>query len=121
MADGVLTGFLHRLRWSLNPRGSDEATDTELLRRFLENREEEAFAALVRRHGPMVLNVCRRLVQNSADAEDAFQATFLVLVRRAAAIRKPQLLGNWLYGVAHRVAARARVQAARRRIREMPE
>ncbi len=73
------------------------------------------------RHGPRVLNVCRRLVQNAADADDAFQATFLVLVRRAASIRKPQLLGNWLYGVAHRVAVRARVQSARRRIREMPE
>jgi RNA polymerase sigma factor (sigma-70 family) len=69
----------------------------------------------------MVLTVCRRLVQNAADADDAFQATFLVLVRRAASIRRPQLLGNWLYGVAHRVAARVRVQAARRRSREMSE
>jgi RNA polymerase sigma factor (sigma-70 family) len=121
MPDSVLTEFLHRLRWSLRPRGGAEATDADLLRRFLESREEEAFATLVHRHGPMVLNVCRRLVQNSADADDAFQATFLVLVRRAASIRKPQLLGNWLYGVAHRVAARARVQAARRRVREMSE
>src|SRR5215475_10108826 len=69
----------------------------------------------------MVFNVCRRLVQNPADADDAFQATFLVLVRRAASIRKPQLLGNWLYGVAHRVAVRARAQAARRRAGEMSE
>ncbi len=121
MADGVLTEFLQRLRWSLRPRGTAETSDAELLRCFLENREEAAFAALVHRHGPMVLNVCRGLVQNAADAEDAFQATFLVLVRRAASIRKPQLLGNWLYGVAHRVAVRARVQAARRRIREMSE
>jgi RNA polymerase sigma factor (sigma-70 family) len=121
MADGVLTGFLHRLRWSLQPRATALATDTELLNRFLHNREEAAFVALVQRHGPMVLNVCRKLVPNAADADDAFQATFLVLVRRAASIRQPQLLGNWLYGVAHRVAARARVQAARRRIREMPE
>jgi RNA polymerase sigma factor (sigma-70 family) len=121
MADGVLTGFLHRLRWSLQPRATAEATDTDLLKRFLHNREEAAFVALVQRHGPMVLNVCRKLVPNAADADDAFQATFLVLVRRAASIRQPQLLGNWLYGVAHRVAARARMQAARRRIREMPE
>jgi RNA polymerase sigma factor (sigma-70 family) len=121
MADGTLTEFLHRLRWSLRERGEAETTDTELLRRFLENREEAAFAALVERHGPMVLGVCRHLVPNGADADDAFQATFLVLVRRAASIRKPQLLGNWLYGVAHRVAARARVQAARRRDRERPE
>jgi RNA polymerase sigma factor (sigma-70 family) len=121
MADGTLTEFLHRLRRSLRVRGEAEMTDPDLLRRFLENREEAAFAALVERHGPMVLGVCRHLVPNAADADDAFQATFLVLVRRASSIRKPQLLGNWLYGVAHRVAARARVQAARRRDRERPE
>jgi RNA polymerase sigma factor (sigma-70 family) len=69
----------------------------------------------------MVLSLCRYLVHNAADAEDAFQATFLVLVRRAASIRKPELLGNWLYGVAYRVAARARVQEARRRAREKRE
>src|SRR5262249_54504678 len=63
----------------------------------------------------------RNMVQNAADADDAFQATFLVLVRRAASIRQPQLLGNWLYGVAHRVAARARAQAARRHARERSE
>ena len=121
MADGTLTEFLHRLRRSLRVRGEAEMTDPDLLRRFLENREEAAFAALVERHGPMVLGVCRHLVTNAADADDAFQATFLVLVRRASSIRKPQLLGNWLYGVAHRVAARARLQAARRRDRERPE
>ena len=121
MAGGVLTEFLQRLRWSLSPLAGAEATDADLLRHFLDHREEAAFAAIVHRHGPMVLNVCRRLVQNATDADDAFQATFLVLVRRAASIRKPQLLGNWLYGVAHRVAARARVQAARRRVRETSE
>jgi RNA polymerase sigma factor (sigma-70 family) len=102
-------------------RGETDTTDTELLQRFLADREEAAFEALVQRHGPMVLSVCRYVVQNSDDAEDAFQATFLVLVRRAASIRKPELLGNWLYGVAYRVAARARVQAARRRAREKRE
>jgi RNA polymerase sigma factor (sigma-70 family) len=121
MAGGPLTEFLHRLRRSPGLRGQTESTDTELLRRFLGNRDEAAFEALVQRHGPMVLSVCRCGVQNSADAEDAFQATFLVLVRRAASIRKPELLGNWLYGVAHRVAARARVQTARRRAREKRE
>jgi RNA polymerase sigma factor (sigma-70 family) len=121
MADGTLTEFLRRLRCSLSLRRETETTDKELLQRFLENREEAAFAALVQRHGPMVLSVCRYVVQNAADAEDAFQATFLVLVRRAASIRRPQLLGNWLYGVAYRVAARARVQAARRRARETSE
>jgi RNA polymerase sigma factor (sigma-70 family) len=121
MAESTLTEFLDRLRWSLRLRGEAESPDTELLQRFLEGREETAFAALVERHGPMVLSVCRNMVQNAADADDAFQATFMVLVRRAASIRKPQLLGNWLYGVAHRVAARARAQAARRRARERSE
>jgi RNA polymerase sigma factor (sigma-70 family) len=121
MAGGPLTDFLHHFRRSPGPGSETERTDTELLQRFLANREEAAFEALVQRHGPMVLSVCRYLVQNAADAEDAFQATFLVLVRRAASIRKPELLGNWLYGVAHRVAARARGQAARRRARESPE
>jgi RNA polymerase sigma factor (sigma-70 family) len=118
MADGTLREFLQRLRWTL--RGSDEAaqTDAALLQRFLDNREELAFTALIQRHGPMVLGVCRYVAQNAADAEDAFQATFLVLVRRAASLQKPHLLGNWLYGVAYRVAARARAQAARRHARE---
>jgi RNA polymerase sigma factor (sigma-70 family) len=100
-------------------RNDTETPDTELLQRYVANREEAAFEALVQRHGPMVLNVCRHLAQNPDDAEDAFQATFLVLVRRAASIRKPELLGNWLYGVAYRVATRARVQAAHRRAHEM--
>src|SRR5262249_55599242 len=117
MPESTLTEFLDRLRWSLRLRGEAGTPDTELLQRFLGGREEAAFEALVERHGPMVLGVCRHLVPNAADADDAFQATFLVLVRRASSIRKPQLLGNWLYGVAHRVAARARVQAARRRDR----
>jgi RNA polymerase sigma factor (sigma-70 family) len=121
MAHGVLTEFLQRLRWSLRSHSAGEATDADLLGRFIESREEAAFATLVHRHGPMVFNVCRRLVPNSADADDAFQATFLVLVRRASSIRKPQLLGNWLYGVAHRVAVRARAQAARRRAGKMSE
>jgi RNA polymerase sigma factor (sigma-70 family) len=121
MAESTLTEFLGRLRSSLRLRGEAETPDTELLRRFLEDREEAAFTALVERHGPMVLSVCRNMVQNAADADDAFQATFLVLVRRAASLRQPQLLGNWLYGVAHRVAARARAQAARRRARERSE
>src|SRR5262249_37917802 len=119
MVDGTLRGFLQRLRWTLCVGGEAGQTDAALLRRFLDNREEMAFTALVQRHGPMVLSVCRYVAQNAADAEDAFQATFLVLVRRAASLREPDLLGNWLYGVAYRVAARARAQAARRRAREV--
>jgi RNA polymerase sigma factor (sigma-70 family) len=118
MAGRALSEFLHRLRTSVGLRGQAEGTDTELLRGFLAQRDEAAFETLVQRHGPMVLSVCRNVVQNAADAEDAFQATFLVLVRRAGSIRKPELVGNWLYGVAYRVARRARSQASRRRLHE---
>jgi RNA polymerase sigma factor (sigma-70 family) len=90
----------------------------KLLERFVQGRDEAAFAALVSLHGPMVLGVCRRILRDEHDVEDAFQATFLVLVRRAGAIRRGDLVGHWLYGVAHRVAVRARAQAARRRVHE---
>jgi RNA polymerase sigma factor (sigma-70 family) len=91
-----------------------EQTDCQLLKRFAGQRDQVAFAALVRRHGPMVLAVCRRVLCNAHDADDAFQATFLVLVRKAGAIARPELLANWLYGVAYRVAVKARANAARR-------
>jgi RNA polymerase sigma factor (sigma-70 family) len=94
--------------------------DEQLLERFIAHRDEAAFEALVRRHGPMVLGVCRRVLHDPHDAEDAFQATFLVLVRKAAAIGKRELLANWLYGVAHRTALKARAAAARRRGKEQP-
>jgi RNA polymerase sigma factor (sigma-70 family) len=92
--------------------------DNELLKRFLANRDENAFEALVRRHGPMVLALCRRILRDSQDAEDAFQAAFLVLVRKAASIARPELLGNWLYGVAFRTARVARAAAEKRRAKE---
>ena len=78
-----------------------------LLDRFVAHRDEAAFEAIVSRHGPMVLGVCRRVLDDPADIEDAFQATFLVLVRRSGSLRNPELLANWLYGVAHRVSVRA--------------
>ena len=100
--------------------GGDGAglSDGELLERFRSRRDEAAFEALLRRHGPMVLGVCRRLLQNSADAEDAFQATFLVLLCKAGSIDPPWMVGNFLYGVAYHTARRARVAMARRRVKE---
>ncbi|MDG3006782.1 RNA polymerase sigma factor [Paludisphaera mucosa] len=92
--------------------------DGRLLERFLAEGDESAFAALVERHGPMVLGVCRRILRDDRDVEDAFQATFLVLVRRAGTIRRRERVGPWIHGVAHRVAARARAVSARRFIRE---
>src|SRR5262245_30576746 len=95
-----------------------DQTDRQLLEGYLLRREEAALEALVRRHGPMVWGVCRRILFDHHDAEDAFQATFLVLVRRAASIASREFVANWLYGVAHQTALKARATAARRRARE---
>jgi RNA polymerase sigma-70 factor (ECF subfamily) len=103
---------LHRL---VLLRERDRLTDAQLLERFLVRREDGAFAELVRRHGPMVLGVCRRVLGEPHDAADAFQATFLVLVRKAATIAPRSRVGPWLYGVARRTALKARSAAARRR------
>jgi len=89
--------------------------DDQLLERFAVRHEEAAFAALVRRHGPLVLEVCRRVLQDAHAAEDAFQATFVVLARKAGALKRPEALGPWLYGVATRTALKVRAQDARRR------
>lgn len=95
------------------------ASDAELLARFVERHDAEAFATLVHRHGPMVWGVCARQLSHH-DAEDAFQATFVVLVRKSAAVVPREMIGNWLYGVAHRTALLARRTVARRRAREGP-
>ncbi|HZT79906.1 MAG TPA: sigma-70 family RNA polymerase sigma factor, partial [Gemmataceae bacterium] len=94
--------------------------DRALLERFTRHGDAEAFAALVRRHGPMVLGVCRRLLHNGHDADDAFQAVFLLLLRKAGSLRRPDHLGPWLHGVARRVALKARCLGLRRRGREEP-
>jgi RNA polymerase sigma factor (sigma-70 family) len=100
--------------------GPADSTDKLLLERFTRQRDQSAFAALVRRHGPMVLGVCQRILHNPQDAEDAFQATFLVLARKTGSLARPELLGNWLYGVACRTALSARAEVARRRACERP-
>jgi RNA polymerase sigma factor (sigma-70 family) len=92
--------------------------DGQLLARFVGAGDEAAFAALVRRHGPMVLGVCRRLLRHTQDAEDAFQATFLLLARKAASLADGDSVGAWLYGVAYRTALEARAVNVRRRARE---
>jgi RNA polymerase sigma factor (sigma-70 family) len=110
--------LLRHLRRALLRRDVDHLTDGQLLDCFLARREEAAFEALLRRHGPMVLGVCRRVLGDTPDAEDAFQATFLVLVRKAASVVPRELVGHFLYGVAHRTALKARAGAARRRMKE---
>jgi RNA polymerase sigma factor (sigma-70 family) len=107
--------FLRQIASSAPP---GDLPDEQLLERFLSEGSEAAFATLVRRHGPMVLGVCRRVLHDRQHAEDAFQATFLVLIRKAGSLHQRDLLGNWLYGVAYRTARKARDQMARRRARE---
>ncbi len=92
--------------------------DGELLELFIQRRDEEAFAALMRSHGPMVLGVCRRILRNEAEVEDAFQATFLVLIKKAGAVQPRHRVGNWLYGVACTTALKARVMSMKRKTKE---
>jgi RNA polymerase sigma factor (sigma-70 family) len=118
MAVGSLTSFVYHLRRAVLLQDGGGMSDGQLLQSFLSCGEEAAFAALVQRHGPMVLGVCRRVLQNTHDAEDAFQATFVVLLRKAASILPREYVGNWLYGVAYRTALKARTMAAKRRFKE---
>jgi len=113
MASGLGKSLLLSMRELARKGDGGGATDGQLLESFLARHEDAAFRALVERHGPMVLGVCRRVLRNAHDAEDAFQATFLVLARKAASVRPREVLANWLYGVACRTAQKARVARAR--------
>src|SRR5215472_13647567 len=126
MATSQMSGVIQHLRRTVLLRDGAGLTDGQLLEDYLRRREEAALAALVRRHGPMVWGVCRRVLRNYHDAEDAFQATFLVLVRKAASVVPREMVANWLYGVAHQTALKARATTAKRGARErqvtqMPE
>lgn len=118
MAANRTNGVLEYLRQTVLRQDGAGLTDGQLLGCFLEQGDEAALAALVRRHGPLVWSICRRILGNHHDAEDAFQATFLVLVRRAASVVPREMVANWLYGVASQTARKAKAALAKRRTRE---
>jgi RNA polymerase sigma factor (sigma-70 family) len=118
MASSPLGTVLEHIRSLVGDSGPDEATDRQLLERFSAGRDEAAFAALVRRHAGLVLGVCWRRLRQAQDVEDVFQATFLVLARKAASRGWHESVANWLYEVAHRLAAELRGRTVRRQVRE---
>jgi RNA polymerase sigma-70 factor (ECF subfamily) len=120
MTDGQAVVVPGPSRQPQGTRAAEDVTDRQLLERFVTRRDGAAFAALVGRHGPRVLGVCRRVLRHEQDAEDVFQATFLVLARRAAVIPWQESVSRWLSAVAYRLALHARGGAARRRRRERP-
>src|SRR5262245_27097848 len=111
MSTSRLGSILRQILRRVPPVAPGEVTDADLLERFTRQRDEAAFELLLWRHGPMVLSLCERLLPQAQDAEDAFQATFLVLVRKARSISKRDSLASWLYKVAYRIACRARPRA----------
>jgi RNA polymerase sigma factor (sigma-70 family) len=119
MATRQLAPVLRYIRRVSRAASADDS-DRTLLQRFVRHGDAEAFAHLVRRHGPMVLGVCRRVLRDGHDADDAFQGVFLLLVRKAGSLRRPEQLGPWLHGVAHRVAVKARGLGLRRSRCEEP-
>jgi RNA polymerase sigma factor (sigma-70 family) len=126
MATSQMSGVVKHLRRGAILGNGTLLSDGQLLDCYITDRDEAAFAALVRRHGAMVWGVCRRVLAGHHDAEDAFQAVFLVLARKATSVVPRELVANWLYGVAYNIALKARAGVARRRIRErqvtpMPE
>ena len=117
MSESALGGVLQFLKKACALQGTCDLTDRQLVERFVSERDEGAFAFLVRRHGPMIFNVCRQLLGDAHEAEDAVQAAFLVLVRGRAHTAQ-ESVGSWLYGVGKRIALRSRAQKAARRNRE---
>lgn len=115
MAEGQLASILHLIRKLTGAPPACAITDGQLLDKFVAARDEEAFAALLARHGPMVLGLCRRVLRDTHEAEDAFQATFLILARKAAMVRRHQSLASWLCQVAYRVALAAKQRTGRQR------
>jgi RNA polymerase sigma factor (sigma-70 family) len=113
-----MSRVIEHFRKTVLAGGQANLSDGQLLECFVRHRDEAAVAALVRRHGPMVWGVCRRILRSHHDAEDAFQATFLVLVRKAASVVPREMVANWLYGVAHQTALKARATTAKRHERE---
>src|SRR5215470_2910145 len=118
MGTNALNRVIGQVRQAALRQNGAGPTDDELLEWYLGQRDADAFEALVQRHGPMVLGVCRRVLRNEADAEDAFQATFLVLVRKATTILPRTQVGNWLHGVAHKTALKAKAMISKRRVKE---
>jgi RNA polymerase sigma factor (sigma-70 family) len=118
MANSQVAAVLHHLREMVEFQRRTSSTDGDLVERFAVGHEEAAFAELVRRHGRLVWRLCRNILKHEQDAEDAFQATFLVLARRALTIRKSESVASWLYGVAYRISVRAKRMAAKRSARE---
>src|SRR5262249_26083538 len=114
MTKAVTSNILQVLRRVVENQRAGELPDQDLLQRFIIRRDEAAFLVLLRRHGPMVRNVCRALLPNEADAEDAFQATFLIFARKACSIRNTSALGSWLHGVAYRTARQAQTAFTKR-------
>ncbi|HJZ90826.1 MAG TPA: sigma-70 family RNA polymerase sigma factor [Gemmataceae bacterium] len=118
MAGPTLGTYLHRLKQAMAAEALADCTDRELVERLRSGRDDGAFRAVLDRHGPMVYQVCGRVLSSQADVEDAFQATFLVLFRRGNVIRRQASLASWLHGVARRTALKLRTQSDRRRRRE---
>ena len=118
MKNGVASAASRDLRALFEAGSFGGLSDGQLLDRFVARREEVVFEAIIHRHGPMVWGVCRRVLRDHHDAEDAFQAAFLVLARKSASVNPRDNLGNWLYGVAYQTARKARAMRTKRRSRE---